>query len=180
MSETRVAIDLDGTLRGFHQKAQALAEERLGVTENLFTDWSKMWNVYHEDKPVGAYIFNGWAQECFEQAPPLKGALAGYAKFVKNPHMKVWIVTTQSKDNEIYSTRWVEKYLGGYEDILFLRDKTKAPCNVLLDDKPENVDSYAKKARMGFLIDQPWNKEADVMRRVKTVKEAYDQLRQYV
>lgn len=177
-----IALDCDGILRNFTSSVSRVGKKHGVDITSEPTEWSYIFNIPHKDKTFGNYAFTEYAQDIFENASVIEGAKEAYQKFVNNDKLNVYIVTTQTKDNEQYTLNWLEKNgFEGHEDVLFLRDKTKAHCNVLIDDKPSNVLSYQKAVRMGILLNQPWNKNAEgIHRRVNNLNEAYNLILSYI
>lgn len=177
---TSVGIDCDGVLRDFNEQVRKLAQERLGL-EYEPTHWGHMFEIGDGERSLGHYVFNEWAEEIFSNAPPLHAAFQYYMRFINDDNIRTYIVTTQNKDHEKFTRTWLERNgFNKHHETLFLSDKTKAPCQVLIDDKYENVKSYIDKARMGILITQPWNKEHSVQKRADNLYEAYKELKKYI
>lgn len=175
-----VGIDVDGVLRDFQLKVKQMAKDKFNI-DYSGKYWSEMFELDAKGRSLGSWVFKEWAEEVFTTAPAIEENLISYNKFVNNPNLNVYIVTTQSKKHEDYTTRWLEKNgVEGYESVYFLKDKTKAPCNVLIDDKLENIKSYIKASRMGILVDRPWNQHEKVLYRVPNLKKAYTILLPYL
>lgn len=65
---------------------------------------------------------------------------------------------------------WLDKYNIPYRSIAFLgkEGKDNYEAEILVDDKPENVEDWTRFHRHGILYDQPWNRsvEASPERRI--------------
>ncbi|HSH24789.1 MAG TPA: hypothetical protein VLA13_04550 [Massilibacterium sp.] len=176
-----VAIDIDGVLANQIDKFEQIAK-RYGITD---TEWRKSYNgiyqVYDKDNVILAdRIFKDHLEEFLLDTKPMKGARKAFKKFIDNKHFDVYIVTSRHKENGDLTERWLtENGFVGHIDTLYMKDKTKAPCQVIVDDHVKHIKSYSSKARMGILVDAPYNQDSQVGYRVKSVKKAYEYLLQF-
>lgn len=177
-----LALDCDGVLRSFTKQVSKVAKDEFGldVTDNP-TEWSYLFKIKAGDTVLGNHIMGDLAGEVFGKAPVIEGARKAYERFITNDRINVYIVTTQPEGKEQHTLDWLEENgFTHYQDVLFLKDKTEAPCNTIIDDKPSNVQSYIDKARMGYIIDRPYNRDFKRGRRMKDLNETYENLIQFL
>lgn len=175
-----IGIDVDGVLCDFNGKVKELAKHRFNLEYNA-NSWDEMFELVYNGRTLGSYVFNDWAEEIFTSAPPIAGSVEAFEHFVANKQIIPYIVTARNGIAENFTEQWlINNGFTGYKNLLFLRDKTKAPCTVLIDDKPSNIEKYVRNAKMGILIDAPYNKPASVPHRVSNLIEAYQLINRYL
>ncbi|HSH53032.1 MAG TPA: hypothetical protein VK982_15000 [Bacteroidales bacterium] len=177
-----VAIDIDGVLNNQFYKFNEIAN-RYGITD---TEWQKTYSgIYKaydkENVSLADRVFKDHLEEFLLGGRPMKGARKSFQCFVDNKHFDVYIVTSRYEENRDLTDRWLkENGFVGQIDTLYMKDKTKAPCQVLIDDHVKHIKSYIDKARMGVLVDAVHNQDSQVGYRVENLQKAYEYLIQFI
>lgn len=177
----KLGIDIDGVLGNQFGKFKDIAE-RYGITDHSYIqDYNGIYKTYTEDnQQLAKLVFEDHLEEFILDQKPIEGSKDGFEKILASPHIKPYIVTSRRKENSDLTLRWLKEYgFTGVEDVLFLEDKLDAPCNVLVDDLYKHVKNYSDNGRMGILMDAPYNTKYDVLRRVSSLDEVFQQLRKY-
>lgn len=177
----RLGIDLDGVTANSFDYWQTIAYKE-GVTDPFDHQYNGIYKVRCSDGEIFANkLFGEYRTEWLQNAKPYSEVESFIGKLDKNKHIKYWIVTSRGADTKFLSVEWLEKHgIEGYEDVIFTADKTTAPCNCIIDDKYEHVKSYQDKARMGYLVDRPYNRKYNVNRRVNGLLEVYQDIIKYI
>lgn len=179
----RVGIDVDGVLRGFVEKIVELSEKELGYKPNFkLSDYEflRTQKINGETISHKLWASEEWLQHVMLFAPVLPNAKKGYEFFVNNPLFDVYIVSAQPKSSIQMTDEWLEHHgFINHSKNYYLFDKTKSPCQVLIDDKIENIYEFEAKKRLGILIDQPWNRHVEHPYRAKDLFHAYELVNNY-
>lgn len=174
----RVGIDVDGVLRNFVQKIIDMA--KIGGVEMLEPNEYEFLHQLVGDHTIADHIWGlaDWQEDVFVDSPQFQKGKLGYDMFCSDPQFEVHIVTHQRKGTEELTSRWLKKHgFVNHVQTHFEEHKLNAPCQVLIDDKPKNVEDYLNNARMGVLIDRSYNKKMNAPYRVSDLIEAYNLLR---
>lgn len=158
-----VGFDLDGVCRNFDEQFARYAKERYDITVTeedmaeygyasvLDTNGRRIIKDVFTDPGIGRFIF--------EDAPPITNAFTGYSLFVQHSGFEQYIVSTQKREYEQFSNNWIRNNRFTENAAVFYeRNKLNAPVQVLIDDKPENVEKYIKNGRDAILITTPKTK----------------------
>ena len=68
------------------------------------------------------------------------------------------IATNQPTEAFEYTANWLNSYGIPYDKLILVQDKSRLPCNILVDDKPANCIGFADKTGPACIFGQPWNK----------------------
>lgn len=177
-----VSVDLDGTISDQLGKMREIAE-RYGITDHSWTEYyNGIYKCYSpDDRQLAEIIFEDNLEEFILGQNPHKGARQIWEKLLANNKIIPYITTSRKEENKDLTMKWLEDNgFTGAEDVLFLQDKTQAPTNTIVDDHPKHINSYVDKARLAYLIDRPYNQDAQVLRRVKNLGEFYTDVIQFI
>ena len=178
MNKTRVGIDVDGVLRGFVEQIIKLADEE-GIQVKEPSNYEFL-GQYIGDETIRSKIWGSkeWLERVFVDAPVLEKARSGYELFCSDPQFEVYIVSAQREGTEKYTTQWLNKNrFKSHVSNIYTHNKLEAPCQILIDDKPSNVQEYNDNARMGVMIDASYNRHVRTPYKVKNLIEAYNLLK---
>ena len=170
----RIGIDIDGVLRAFVPDVIRIFKKHYpDVVVRPYKDW--LWTLTHSiDLPreeIDYIIFNEHAREIFSQ-----GSLESFENLTTLQHMiaedlhDMIIVTHQYPGVERYSYQWLGNCGINVKEVYMHKDKTKAKCDILLDDGMYNLE----RVKGPVCYDQPWN-QSWTGPRVFSMKEFYDQ-----
>lgn len=177
-----VAIDIDGVLNDQFYKFGEIAQ-RYSITDTGWdTTYNGIYKVYDkENVSLADRVFKDHLEEFILGGKPIEGTKETFDRFINNKYFDVFVVTSRYEKNRDLTDKWLEDNgFVGQTDTLYLKDKTKAPCQAIIDDHPKHVRSYVEKARMGILVDASHNQDANVGYRVNHLKQAYEYLLQFV
>jgi 5'(3')-deoxyribonucleotidase len=177
--KTRIAIDVDEVLRDFVGQIQNLIQQETGIQterpKQYYYDTLDETGVSFRKKIWGT---GEWAEPVFVGAPVKPKAKTGYHMFCDDPQFEVYIVSSQKKGTELHTDKWLLK--NGFDRHvrnIYTSKKLEAPCQILIDDKIENVQDYLDEARMGVVMDAPHNQHEQLPYRVFDLIEAYNLLK---
>jgi len=108
------------------------------------------------------YAFNHKAEEIFIEAPPYRGQIEALRRFVdrRGHDHSIIIVTDQLEENEEYTRIWLERNRVPYDDLVFTKEKSKAPGRIILDDASHNLIEVSKAGQIAICQSRPWNRPA--------------------
>ena len=110
-------------------------------------------------------------------APGYPGAASAFNELRRKTNHEVVIVTNQYDGTEHYTLEWLGKHGIQPKNVIFEFDKTKAGCDVLVDDKIENLQSQIASGKMAIKIARPWNRRWEETTTKKNLVEAVELLK---
>jgi 5'-nucleotidase len=158
----RILLDVDGVLGDFVSGARQWVNEHHGLTfvDEQITDYDLMtsfglssggWPPFIDWLSITRFclkmpIYPG-AVEFVDDLRKLGEVIAVTSPFVGVDH---W---------ESDRRRWLEQHFAiGHGDLVFCKRKELVRGDLLIDDKPENVEAFAKHpGQTGVLFTRPWN-----------------------
>ena len=160
-----IGIDVDGVLRDNLQIMVDLYNKEFNG--NMTVDDVKDYRTeitFPSIEPLTGKTANEWffqdhSDEIFVNSKPFKYV----AEDIKNlrEFANVVIITYQKTvKNKMQTLTWLEKNGIEYDGIIFMKDKTKFMCDILIDDNDWNF--IGSNAGYGALINAPYNKNKDV------------------
>ena len=177
-NKLRVGIDVDGVMRDFVGGIIDKYKEETGL--NIPREGMK-WNFMYEYTVNGStlaqkvWATGEWLEPAFVDSKHLSDAIEGYNMFVSDPELEVYVVSAQSKGTEYLTDLWLEKQgMTKHKKTIYTFDKTESPCQVLIDDKIENLLEFEALSRMAVCIKQPWNEHKQFKHTTNSLKEAYN------
>lgn len=172
MKRPRILIDVDGVLANFVQHSLPVLEELTGQAWKMedFHAWDLFDTI---DRKYEAPFFDavnklGWCRSI----PVYPGAQEGI-KAVQEVG-EVYIVTSPMNHVPTWTHEregWLKEHFGiPHKKVVHTSAKYLCIGDILLDDKPANIESWAKEhpRGLGLLWDQPYNRSQEVGRRVST------------
>lgn len=181
-NKLRIGIDVDGVLRDFEGRIIQLLRKK-GMNVHRSDDYSACMKYEVDGETVARKIWGTgeFLIPVMEQAPVIPGALEAYNMFCNDSDFEVFIVTAQQKISQEPTHNWLMN--NGFDKhvkTFYFRDKLLAPCQVLIDDRFENVMDYQGNGRMGIMINHKYNhKHLDRVRHiVDNLQDAYKLLKE--
>ena len=175
-SKPRILVDLDGVIRDF---ISGLKNAYLGqypdhsIKEITSRDLPKYF-------PIGDKI-NDFLDREFNkillEAPCYEGAIEPLQKWEATFH--IVIVTAQQPQYRYSTFSWIGNHALPTDEVQITFNKQNVDGYALLDDFPENLESFARTDRLAVCMDQPWNKDWQGPR-VKTVNQFFELVQQHL
>lgn len=157
----RVLVDIDGVVANFHGSTLSFVSNTLGVEHDLqtFRGWDIIQSVgiQHRTAIEAEWTRKGWCLEL----PPYEGAIEGVE--LLRSVADVYFVTAQMPDAPYWMyerIQWLKEHLKADErHIVITMAKHLVVGDVLVDDKPENINGWvqAHPGKKGVLWEQPYN-----------------------
>jgi 5'(3')-deoxyribonucleotidase len=173
---TRIAVDMDGVLYEFERTMRYLLREERGY-HNL-TKPSEFWDdIVGGIDPIDAKWLwtEGVRLGLFRHGHVVKHAIRAIRALAAQGH-QLRIVTHRPAQAAKDTIAWVDFHFGGEDPYPFWgaplmlhggESKTIVDAELLIDDKPENVEEWVATGREALLFDQPWNQDCKAGTRVK-------------
>lgn len=172
-------LDLDGVASAWVPTFYPWMCEKLGLVP---TEW-RIWHHYrnHElhDTEFVALLTEYAEQGGFAEQPVMDGAPQLVQALTEAGH-SVHIVTDRPPAALADTSWWVDTHLPGYTSLTVSRDKTVFkeygdPTYYGIDDRVENVETMRSAGIYAYLLDAPWNEDADLPR-VRSLDEYVDKV----
>jgi len=154
-----VALDYDGVLNNQFSFFDKIAR-RYKIADDWTSDYNGIWKVRDtEDVPLGHRIFVDHRDEFLNHVQPFSNTKEAFDRFIDNEKIIVYIVTSRNPETKTKTIEALEQVfdISSVEDIIFTKNKAEAPCQVLIDDHEKYVQQYLSNAKMGILINKPYN-----------------------
>lgn len=167
----RALVDVDGVLADFHAHTFDFVETELGaVSPDAHTSWDIIPALgrQYENAVLERWASEGWCRTI----PVLEGAREGIAAL--REVADVYFVTAQMVHSPFWMwerMQWLKEHFAARDGhVVFTLSKYLVAGDVMVDDKPSNVDLWAKHhpTKKAILWDQPWNQDALGMRRARS------------
>lgn len=163
----KIAVDLDGVCYEFQRTYRYMIREYRGVemppVDEFWTYWDAQ--MQYGTKQDHDWMWGGGVKKgLFRYGHMITGARRGLEALVRDKH-KIIIVTHRPENAVSDTLEWAGLYfkgipLSGFHVISSQHPKTTIPWDVLIDDKPENIQHAEDAGRIGLLFNQPWNESA--------------------
>ena len=144
-----------------------------GVVADLLTNWLRWYNLDYNDnlKPEEITRWETWEftkPECgkkiidylknphiYDHVLPTLGAVEAISKLRMGGYRIIYATVTPIETTGV-KYEWLKKFnlIDHMRDYIEVTDKGLIRANVLVDDKPENLDHFLGT---GILFSQPWN-----------------------
>jgi 5'(3')-deoxyribonucleotidase len=155
-----VGVDVDDVLRETNKRSIELFRKyRDPHFEKTFEE-IKEWNIqpffnHHED--IHHFLFRENGPELFSTAKPMEGAKEAIGKLKELGHT-ILIVSHQVPGMEKHTLKWLSEHKIPYDGCYFGFQKHLVRCDVLIDDKIENLESMPDET-IKICFSRPWNKD---------------------
>jgi 5'(3')-deoxyribonucleotidase len=168
-----VAVDIDGVLCNTFAYWEKIAKQE-GVTDPFDKQYNGIFKVRCSDgETFGHKLFKEYKYDWLKNSTIFPD-VPKFINSLNDKSIKWYVVTARGVETKSDTMLWLEKNnIVGFERALFTKEKTVAPCNVILDDKPENVSSYTSVGRGGIIVDRPYN-QGTIHKRIKTLNEFFN------
>lgn len=167
----KVVIDIDDvlypcvdTIRQYLIEAHGYSPDQLGKVDSwdLHDCWAidhtELWDLVNVGIDAGYVFFYG---------EPYADVVTSLDKLQSAGHT-IHLVTARVSQTpgsaEYYTTDWLKHWKIPYNSLTFSADKTVVKADFALDDKEENASALRDNGVKTFIMDQPWNVNADFPR----------------
>jgi 5'(3')-deoxyribonucleotidase len=163
-SGPRIGIDVDGVLRDIDQPL-------LEVMKKYFPQFKLInpgaWQIAEKfsDLPenFSKILFTKYAKQIFLDGLVYPGAHKFYdnvLKLAEKYNGDVAIVTKQNVKSSLYTLKWLARHKFHVESLFIIyepQSKTKAECDILVDDNLENLTEQEALYGGAICVKHPWN-----------------------
>lgn len=153
-----IKCDIDGVLRDFdgavYKAIKRHYPKAAPPRRPIITNWhTHLFYPMFEKSHFYSFVFNEAAYEIFTNAKPYPGAI----KFIRELKKfgNLILVTHQNEITAKATIDWLKEHKIKYDFLCISKDCNKEIINgdLLIDDKPENVEQNLKN----ILFHRPWN-----------------------
>lgn len=184
-----IGVDVDGVLRDFTTSLIRVYRHRFPDhsigdynewqwdTINNFPQFEYGKSQPHRKRLMREFVFNTHVQDIMVNAEPFPNAVEALNDLYHNTHHQVYIVTNQYKGSEHHTLEWLGRNGVQAKKVIFEQHKLRANCDVLIDDKIENLEDYLKGGKGAIAIARPWNRHWKKTKAVKGLEQAVELLK---
>lgn len=182
---SRIVVDVDGVMYNWDKTARYMMRTYRGHQNNVAMhiasqDWN--WIQNNVSKDDWHWLWNrGVKQGLFRYGHLISGAVKGLQDLLARGHKLV--ICTHRPESAVKDTlAWLNLLNIPFAGIYILSDgrpKTSVKGDILIDDKPENVEAWAGDGRWAVLLDQPWNSSSFTLSAELTDTQQYYLVRAY-
>jgi 5'(3')-deoxyribonucleotidase len=171
--EITIGLDIDGVLANNNGSLCAYLNTKYPnnrFTEPEIDNWDYVFTGIHEGKtiklPVGKCIDEFWNETgMVEFLPMYQDVESGIDNLMRifGEKLNFIFITSRPEKYKVQTVKWIESnitpIINKNVDVYFVRDKSKPPADVLIDDNLNNLKTFVKPRndRVGILIERPWN-----------------------
>jgi 5'(3')-deoxyribonucleotidase len=160
----RSAVDLDGVLYEFQRTYRYMIREYRGVE---MPPVAEFWTTWDAQKQYGTPADHRWMWDegvkrgLFRYGHMVTGGRRGLERLAEDGHELI-IVTSRPESAVNDTMEWCSLLLKdipivGFHILSNGERKTSIDWDVLIDDRPENIEDALSAGRKAVLFQQPWN-----------------------
>jgi len=150
--------DLSDYFHGFLGKRLSPHETVKILRENRLIRWK--------------YFLHVWQKKIMQTVSLIEGAAETIQQW--HPVHKIYLVTSRFSLFNRQTRDWLKKYDIPFHQLHHAKETTKykktGPCDVFIEDNPEECEVLADHCNRVFLFDHPWNKETSKKKNIIRVK----------
>lgn len=158
MKKKRILVDMDGILTNLLK--QWLDSYNQEYNDNVKPEDITTWDMHEHVKPsVGKGIYRIPSRPgYFDKTPPLPGAIAGFLALQKAGHDVLVCSSPYNADSARAKHEWCRRHLGTKtSEVILTHKKHWIDCDVIIDDKPATIKTFAELGREVLTIAYPYN-----------------------
>lgn len=173
-----VALDFDGTLCKSQERLVQLFNQERGTSHSIedITGWKMedILGIGHVE--LMKRFTDVWAD--YEHLPPTEKNIGKIVSKIKDRGYEIMVLTKRDDHHVDDTVCWLDYNKIPFDDFVHIPTKDNTPkhafpWNVLIDDAPQYIEGIPSD-RIGFLYDQPWNRNHGMERypfRVKSISD---------
>lgn len=174
----KIAIDLDGVQYEWDKTARYMLREIRGCSGLGGPSFS--WDMIMEtvDPEDWQWLWTeGVKLGLFRHGHLVQGAIQGI-RALRDAGHELILVTHRPKEAIRDTNAWLELHFGSEEPYPWsgqhilsnMESKTIVNADILIDDKPQNIEEWNSAGRVGILFARPWNcEEAELFSRTHII-----------
>lgn len=158
-----IAVDLDDVVLDFCGGLREAIRKEYNFDVGDF----EKWELRDVLDPVVGRNWWSWLRErdwLWPNFPAIDGAIGGIDALRRDGHY-VELVTSKPEWAEYAVWKWLGKWRPPFNAVTIVGPKDRkvdfTDARILIDDKFENCDEFAKAGRTGLLFDRPHNRDAE-------------------
>ena len=160
MTKKKILVDMDQILVNLNDKWLKVHNEENdeNVTMADITTW-EMENHVKTGKEIYKIIER---PGFFDDLPPLPGAIKGFKALRNSGHTVAVCSSPASDDSARAKIAWCKAYLDiDRRDVIIMHKKywLTGTCDVLIDDKPDNILKWSAAGKTAMTIAYPYNED---------------------
>jgi 5'(3')-deoxyribonucleotidase len=161
---THIAVDMDDVVVDFVGGLIAAMYTEHGVIITVEQLEATGWDLHPLLDPIVGYSWWNWLRErewLWANFPAVPGAMGGLEQLHRQGHY-LELITSKPKWARHNVWKWLGKWRPPFDQVTIVTDSkarkvdfTKA--DILIDDKPENIQGFLDDGRRGLLFARPHN-----------------------
>ena len=168
-----IGLDIDGVLANNNGSLCAYLNTKYPnnrFAEQEIDNWDYVFTGIFDSKtiklPIGKYIDEFWDEtgmvEFLPMYPDVENGIRSLMR-IFGDNLNFTFITSRSEKYKKQTIKWIESnitpIINKNVDVYFVRDKSKPPADILIDDNLNNLKTFVKprEDRLGILIERPWN-----------------------
>lgn len=164
----RLLIDIDGV-------AAAHADSICSWVQETYRVSAKYDDVVSWDHDFGPITFTQAVEACYPNDEFILkiNVTPGFLEFFSSVkyYMNVCFASSRKYGREA-TYRWIENHFGEHE-VIFTESKSNVQLDYLIDDSLTECTNVARKEKVAFLIERPWNDNEDTRKEVALFRNVY-------
>lgn len=174
----RIAVDIDGVLRDFVGQVretflQQYKNEQVSSLDSWVWKMHKNFEIFeHDKKSFEKWLWNDNVAEIMLYAKPFENVVNSFNSLVNDTIHDIVIVSDQRKGTEFFTLEWLGKNGFAAREVLFTSNKLSSNCDIIIDDKKENLQAFSSRGKIAITIARPWNKSWEKTPRFEKFEEA--------
>jgi 5'(3')-deoxyribonucleotidase len=166
MKTTAVALDLDGVLYEWHRTVRYMMREYQGVMmpDDAWDTWDAH-KLYYTPEQERWLWSEGVGLGLFRYGHVVKGAIIGMRALQLSGY-RLYVVTHRPRNAVPDTIAWLNLLqkpgVVTFDGVAILSDgqpKSTIEADILVDDKPENIQEWHGHGKRAIIYDQQWNRD---------------------
>ena len=162
-----IGIDIDGVIADFQPVLMGLASEYVPISEEDKHIY-KVKDTEHGDADLEHKVREeALTKGLVADAPTISGAVEKINGWYDSGH-KIVILTAREEHWRDQTEEWLENIDLKHHELILDEDKgpraVKEGIDIMIDDKPANIEDLQEHGVNAYVFDRPWNQDVDAPR----------------